>query len=135
MRVRGDNAPSNAFTLEEQPNHPGFVLARFYENAAPFEETRDGLTISGYEYDEYHLELEYRPGLEEDIINGYDGYMAQAKLDEAEKKIIPALQQQVEDLEGENAALHTKVDSLESQVTDTQMALCDVFELATGGVG
>ena len=135
MRVRGDNAPSNAFTLEEQPNHPGFVLARFYENAAPFEETRDGLTTRGYEYDEYHLELEDRPGLEEDIINGYDGYMAQAKLDEAEKKVIPALKQQVEDLEGENAALHTKVNSLETQVTDTQMALCDVFEMAAGGVG
>ncbi len=135
MRVRGDNAPSSAFTLEEQPNHPGFVLARFYENAVRFEETRDGHTTSGYEYDEYRLELEDRPGLEEDIINGYDGYLAQAKLDEAEKKIIPELQRQVEDLEGENATLHTKVDSLESQVTDTQMALCDVFELATGGVG
>ena len=23
MRVRGDNAPSNAFSLEEQPNKPG----------------------------------------------------------------------------------------------------------------
>ena len=31
MRVRGDNAPSNAFSLEEQPNKPGVALVRFYE--------------------------------------------------------------------------------------------------------
>ena len=31
MRVRGDNAPSNAFSLEEQPNNPGVALVRFYE--------------------------------------------------------------------------------------------------------
>ena len=31
MRVRGDNAPSNAFTLEEQPKKPGFFLVRFYD--------------------------------------------------------------------------------------------------------
>ena len=47
MRVRGDNAPSNAFSLEEQPNKPGVALVRFYENAEPFEEKRDELTISG----------------------------------------------------------------------------------------
>ena len=47
MRVRGDNAPSNAFTLEEQPKKPGFFLVRFYENAQEFSETRDGLTITG----------------------------------------------------------------------------------------
>ena len=57
MRVRGDNAPSNAFSLEEQPNKPGVALVRFYENAEPFEEKRDELTISGWVYDEYHLEL------------------------------------------------------------------------------
>ena len=45
MRVRGDNAPSNAFSLEEQPNKPGVALVRFYENAEPFEEKRDELTI------------------------------------------------------------------------------------------
>ena len=48
MRVRGDNAPSNAFSLEEQPNKPGVALVRFYENAEPFEEKRDELTISGW---------------------------------------------------------------------------------------
>ena len=125
MRVRGDNAPSNAFSLEEQPNKPGVALVRFYENAEPFEEKRDELTISGGVYDEYHLELNMYDGLSEDILGNYAGYLAQAKLHEAEGKTIPSLQQQVADLETDKAAL---VTSLEGQVTDPQMALCDVYE-------
>ena len=128
MRVRGDNAPSNAFSLEEQPNNPGVALVRFYENAEPVEEKRDELTISGWVYDEYHLELDMYDGLSEDILGNYDGYLAQAKLHEAEGKTIPALQQQVADLETDKAALAEKVTTLEGQVTDAQMALCDVYE-------
>ena len=120
MRVRGDNAPSNAFSLEEQPNKPGVALVRFYENAEPFEEKRDELTISGWVYDEYHLELNMYDGLSEDILGNYAGYLAQAKLHEAEGKTIPSLT--------DKAALTEKVTSLEGQVTDTQMALCDVYE-------
>lgn len=134
MRVRGDLPPSNAFTLEEQPKAPGRFLVRFFENVEPFEETNGELTISGYEYDEYHLELGGYDGLFDDILNSFDGYLAQAKLLEAEKKTIPNLQQQVATLEAEKAELSTKVDTLETQVTDTQMALCDVYELALGGV-
>lgn len=128
MRVRGDNAPSNAFSLEEQPNKPGVALVRFYENAEPFEEKRDERTISGWVYDEYHLELNMYDGLSEDILGNYAGYLAQAKLHEAEGKTIPSLQQQVADLETDKAVLTEKVTSLEGQVTDTQMALCDVYE-------
>lgn len=134
MRVRGDLPPSNAFTLEEQPKAPGRFLVRFFENVEPFEETNGELTISGYEYDEYHLELGGYDGLFDDILNSFDGYLAQAKLLEAEKKTIPNLQQQVATLEAEKAELSEKVTTLETQVTDTQMALCDVYELALGGV-
>lgn len=104
------------------------ALVRFYENAEPFEEKRDELTISGWVYDEYHLELNMYDGLSEDILGNYAGYLAQAKLHEAEGKTIPSLQQQVADLETDKAALTEKVTSLEGQVTDTQMALCDVYE-------
>ena len=79
MRVRGDNAPSNAFTLEEQPKKPGFFLVRFYENAQEFSETRDGLTIAGWEYDEYHLELADTGSLSEDVLANFDTLLAQAK--------------------------------------------------------
>jgi uncharacterized protein YlxW (UPF0749 family) len=42
------------------------------------------------------------------------------------------------ELQKENEQLQAKVESLEGQLTDTQMALCDVYELAaamTGGEG
>ena len=134
MKVRGDLAPSSTFALEEQPKKPGIFLVRFYENVLPFSEEREGHSASGFEYDEYHLELSGYDGLTDDIRNNYDGYLAQAKLLEAETKTIPDLQQKVADLEDDKTALSGKVDSLEIQLTDAQMALCDVYELALGGV-
>ena len=38
-----------------------------------------------------------------------------------------------EQLTAENAALREQVEGLETQLTDTQPALCDVYELLTGG--
>ena len=38
-------------------------------------------------------------------------------------------------LQEENAQLQKKVETLEGQLTDTQMALCDVYELLEGGEG
>ena len=133
MRVRGDNAPSNAFTLEEQPKKPGYVLVRFFENAQEFTETQGDFTISGWEYDEYHLELKDTGGLSEDILNSFEGYLAQAKLLEAETDTVPKLKEKVASLEEERDSLLEIVNSLETQVTDAQLALCDVYELALGG--
>ena len=36
-------------------------------------------------------------------------------------------------LQEENEQLRAKVESREGQLTDTQMALCDVYELLEGG--
>ena len=71
MKVRGDNAPANAFSLEEQPDKPGYCLVRFYENVAPFSETQGELTISGFEYDEYYLELPFYDGIYDDILGSF----------------------------------------------------------------
>lgn len=38
-----------------------------------------------------------------------------------------------EELQRENEKLQAKVEVLEGQLTDTQMALCDVYELLEGG--
>ena len=40
-----------------------------------------------------------------------------------------------QELQEENERLQAKVESLEEQLTDTQMALCDVYELLEGGEG
>lgn len=126
MKTRGDLPPSNAFTLEPMPDKPGYMLLRLFENVQEFTETMMDLTISGYEYDEYHLELLDTPGLEETILEHYDEYMTEAKLKEAEKETIPNLQSRVKELTEENTAL-------QNQLTDAQIALCDIYEMALGG--
>lgn len=115
MRVRGDLQPSNAFTLEEQPKKPGFFLVRFFENAQEFEETKDGLTVRGWEYDEYHLELEDTGSLADDVLNNFDALLEQAKLADAGDE--PG------DLDGRVAALEKdKADKTEVQAVWDQMA-------------
>lgn len=82
MKVRGSVAPTTAFSIEQQPNNPGYILTRFYENVRPYTETRDDGTLTGFEYDEYTLELLATSTIEDDIFNQYDMYMEQAKLRE-----------------------------------------------------
>lgn len=106
MRVRGDVQPSNAFTLEEQPKKPGYYLVRFFENAQEFSEEKEGLTVSGREYDEYHLELADTGSLEEDVLNNYDALLEQAKAAEAENE------------DGGSEGLEARVDALESGKAD-----------------
>lgn len=115
MRVRGDLPPSAAFTLEEQPNKPGFFLVRFYENAEPFKETTDGLTMEGYQYDEYHLEMEDTGSLADDVMGNYDALLAQAKAQEGDSGSG--------DLEGRVATLEAeKADREGVQAVWDQMA-------------
>ncbi len=106
MRVRGDVQPSNAFTLEEQPKKPGYYLVRFFENAQEFSEEKEGLTVSGWEYDEYHLELADTGSLEEDVLNNYDALLEQAKAAEAENE------------DGGSEGPEARVDALESGKAD-----------------
>lgn len=82
MKVRGTNAPANAFSIEQQPDKPGYVTVRFYENVIPYSEEVAGETTSGYEYDEYKLLLQDTDTLWDDILNDYDRYMEQARKQE-----------------------------------------------------
>lgn len=82
MRVKGDLPPAAAFTLDAAPNRPGYCVARFYENAAPYTETRNGVTESGYVYDEYDMELPMTGTLEDEISAQYETYLEQAKMNE-----------------------------------------------------
>ena len=102
MRVRGDMLPSGPLTLEEHPGKSGSYMVIFVEKSEPFEETKDGLTISGYQYDEYHLEMEDTGDLEADVSNNYETLLAQAKALEGDSG--PAsLEERVNTLEAEKA--------------------------------
>ena len=118
MRVRGDVQPSNAFTVEEQPKKPGFCLVRFFENPQEFSEEQGELTVSGWEYDEYHLEMADTGSLEEDVLNNCDALLEQAKAAEAEAEGGGS-----DDLEERVAAMETgKADKDEVQAVWDQMA-------------
>ena len=80
MKVRADKAPSNAFTVNSHPQKPGISIVRFFENPKQFSETQGELTISGWEYDEYTLEVPRCK--EDDILSGYEHFLTQAKLAE-----------------------------------------------------
>lgn len=125
MKVRGDKMPSNAFTVEERPKRPGYAEVRFFENAVPFEEKQGDLTVKGYEYDEYRIELPYYGGLSEDIIGNYDAYLAQAKLAEAKTQIIPMLEQQLSESE-------QQIGALKEQVAEQDDALIELYEMIGG---
>lgn len=84
MKVRGDNAPLSTFSIEEQPKKLGYSLIRFYENSNPYSSEEHDITVSGYEYDEYHLEIEDRDDLESYIQTHFDELLAEAKLAEAD---------------------------------------------------
>lgn len=74
MKVHGDNKPAT-FTVEKQPKHPGYCLVRFYENAEPYESEY----YTGWQYDEYRLEMGYRPDLTECVQNHYNELLQEAK--------------------------------------------------------
>lgn len=120
MKHRGDNAPPATFSLEELPKKPGYVGLRLYENVAPFIEVVDGLTVSGYEYDEYYLELRYYDGLRQDIQNNYEMLLVHAKAEEG-STTTPSGEQG--DLELRIAALEgEKADKADVQSVWDQMA-------------
>lgn len=69
MKVTSSVSPL-AFTLETNPRRPNFRLARFHENAIE--------TESGWEYDEYCLELPASDTLEAEVETNYDAYLHRA---------------------------------------------------------
>ena len=73
MRVIGDKKPPE-FTVEFQPKFPERVLVRFYENISEYKNKK----YSGWAYDEYHLEIENRPGINTYITQNYSQLISKA---------------------------------------------------------
>jgi len=103
MRVTGDKMPSNTFSIEQRSNHSGYVLVRFYENAKPYTKETEFGTMKDWVYDEYVLELQNTATLKEDIINRYDFYMQQAKLQELAKQPFNPIEYQQQVIKSERA--------------------------------
>lgn len=56
------------------------------------------------------------------------------KVNKVSLKDLHNRQKSIEDLTQENEELRQKVTAAETQLTDTQLALCEVYELILGGV-
>lgn len=56
------------------------------------------------------------------------------KVTKASLKELHNRQKSIEELTQENEELRQKVSATENQLNDTQLALCEVYELVLGGV-
>lgn len=56
------------------------------------------------------------------------------KVNKVSLKDLHNWQKSIEELTQENEELRQKVTAAETQLTDTQLALCEVYELILGGV-
>ncbi|MEG0913714.1 MAG: hypothetical protein RSG53_08915 [Oscillospiraceae bacterium] len=83
MTVRGDTAPANAFSVDENAKRPDIVMVRFYENVDKFSEAAGELTISGWKWNEYHLNLDKYGDMATDILGNFDALLAQAKMQDS----------------------------------------------------
>lgn len=138
MKVRGDIKPSAAFSIEKQPKHPGYCLVRFYENAKQYTEKIDGKTHTGWEYNEYHLELFNTGNLAADVANNLANFLQQAK-DLEPKDEIGDLKNEVANLETQLAESDEVCLQLyEAQYDQEQInaeqdgAILELFEMIGG---
>ena len=128
MKVKGDNAPSGAFEVEPHPQKPGVAIVRLFENPEPFEEKQGELTLKGWEYDEYHLELPLYDALALDVAAAYDSYLAQAKAEERSKNehermanSVASLQAAQSDTDSMVVEQEYRVSLLELNATDNKI--------------
>lgn len=56
------------------------------------------------------------------------------KVNKVSLKDLHNRQKSIEELTQENEELRQKVTAAETQLTDTQLAICEVYELILGGV-
>nr|DAR07597.1 MAG TPA: hypothetical protein [Caudoviricetes sp.] len=125
MKVKGDNAPSGAFEVEPHPQKPGVAIVRLFENPEPFEEKQGELTLKGWEYDEYHLELPLYDALALDVAAAYDSYLAQAKAEERSKNELERMANSVASLQAAQSDTDSMVVEQEYRVSLLELNATD----------
>lgn len=110
MKVHDDNNPG-AFSFAPQPKRPGYVLIRFYENVTEYKDE----FFTGWQYDEYHLELPARPDMQTYLENHLYELKAEAK--------------------GGASAVTQLMAQMEAYNTANQLAIAELAEAMLGGAG
>lgn len=91
MKVTASVKPKMPCTAEPHPQKSGMALVRLFVNVEPYEESVDGVTVSGWTYNEYQLVVPWYPNLEKDVTAAYDGWLTSAKAAEDEKNQLALL--------------------------------------------
>lgn len=124
MRARGDSNPGS-YSISQQPKKPGYVLVRFFENARQ----AAGEDASGWEYDEYHLELLAYDGLADDIAANTAPYLTEAKAQETNE--TDALKKEVQALAANTETVRVAARAFAATATDiadeTALEMPDMF--------
>ena len=79
MRVQGMVDPGR-FTVEPIPG-TSKSLVRLFQNVTPCEKE----DFKGFEYDEYHVEVETWDGVEQNVLENYDEFLKQGMDNEIDK--------------------------------------------------
>ena len=79
MRVQGMVNPGS-FTVERIPG-TNKSLVRLFQNVEPFKDEQ----FEGFQYDEYHVEVETWDGVAENVAANFDEFLAKGKDNEVDK--------------------------------------------------
>ena len=71
--------------VERHPQRPEIAIVRLFDNPTEYEQLQQEATVTGWEYEEYLLEVPYYDGLVADVNAAYEGWLAQAKAAEDAK--------------------------------------------------
>ena len=91
MKVTASVKPKVPCTAEPHPQKPGMALVRLFANVEPYEESVDGVSVTGWTYNEYQLIVPWYPNLEKDVAAAYDSWLTSAKATEDEKNQLSLL--------------------------------------------
>ena len=79
MRVKGTVNPGS-FTVEHIPG-TNRSLVRLFQNVTPFQEEN----FEGFQYDEYHVEVETWDGVAQNVQDNYDEFLKQGMENEVDR--------------------------------------------------
>lgn len=77
--------------MERHPQRPEIAIVRLFANPAEYEESQNGMTAKGWEYEEYWLEVPFYDGIEGDVEAAYGNWLTQARAAEDAKDPLAKL--------------------------------------------
>lgn len=111
MKVQGMVDPGS-FTVEQIPGTKR-SLVRLFQNVTPVQ-TED---FTGYEYDEYHVEVETWDGVAKNVQDNYEEFLQKGKDNEVDRSNSALYQAQV-DTDAMNVDREFRLTLLELGLTD-----------------